>query len=241
MDDGRESTCDGPGVAELVSRIRDLESELEEARSRLLILRSRIAASRQVGGVEAYPVDAGSTVLPSPYGALPRSRQAEDSVEAVDAPDIVIEPLSAYDVLRQKWQLGEDPFSAAADSDPSDEASFADPGKRAKGRARLFGLLPDGHPWECSIAFEDLSKKGGITIGRDPRSSDIVLPESSVSRCHARLSLAPQGLVIEDKSSTNGVYVNEMLLGPYSSPMPLADGMTISLGEISLCVEILSF
>lgn len=54
-----------------------------------------------------------------------------------------------------------------------------------------------------------------IILGRDV-TNDIILSDAEVSRRHSRLSLSPQGYVIEDLGSTNGTFVNgERLSGPY--------------------------
>jgi hypothetical protein len=54
-----------------------------------------------------------------------------------------------------------------------------------------------------------------IILGRDV-TNDIILSDAEVSRRHSRLTLSPQGYVLEDLGSTNGTYVNdERLSGPY--------------------------
>jgi len=54
-----------------------------------------------------------------------------------------------------------------------------------------------------------------IILGRDV-TNDIILSDAEVSRRHSRLSLSPQGYVLEDLGSTNGTFVNgERLSGPY--------------------------
>jgi pSer/pThr/pTyr-binding forkhead associated (FHA) protein len=57
--------------------------------------------------------------------------------------------------------------------------------------------------------------KGTVILGRDT-TNDIVLPDAEVSRRHSRMSLSPQGYVLEDLGSTNGTFVNgERLSGPH--------------------------
>ena len=96
-----------------------------------------------------------------------------------------------------------------------------------------------GEPWEARLNFAELEKaRDGIYIGRDPSVCRIVIPEESVSRRHAKLELAPKGLVITDQGSRNGVYVNGQQLAIYENRTPINDGDTLSLGDASLRVEI---
>ena len=54
-----------------------------------------------------------------------------------------------------------------------------------------------------------------IIVGRDV-TNDVILTDAEVSRRHSRLTLSPQGYVLEDLGSTNGTFVNgERLSGPY--------------------------
>lgn len=67
------------------------------------------------------------------------------------------------------------------------------------------------------------------TIGRDPRQSDLAVPDKRLSRCHAALQYSPdQGFIISDLESTNGTYVNgEKLQRVYA----LRDGDRIRIGS----------
>jgi diguanylate cyclase (GGDEF)-like protein len=49
----------------------------------------------------------------------------------------------------------------------------------------------------------------GVTIGREP-VCDIVLRDDSVSRRHAMIECCPEGFLISDLGSTNGVYINDL-------------------------------
>jgi pSer/pThr/pTyr-binding forkhead associated (FHA) protein len=46
-----------------------------------------------------------------------------------------------------------------------------------------------------------------LNIGRDP-SNEMVISDSQASRFHARITMTPNGYVIEDLGSANGTYVN---------------------------------
>jgi hypothetical protein len=79
-------------------------------------------------------------------------------------------------------------------------------------------------------------QKNEIYIGRDP-SNDIAISDVEVSRKHARLTMQPNGFILEDLGSTNGTYVNgQRLLGPHI----LRAGEVIQLGEnVSLSFDAL--
>ncbi len=67
-------------------------------------------------------------------------------------------------------------------------------------------------PWgEATIDRE-------LIVGRDPECSPLAVQlqqSGNLSRCHARLWLAADGLWIEDLGSTNGVFVNGKPLTPH--------------------------
>lgn len=168
---------------------------------------------------------------------------AEKAAPSRPYPDILLQPLPRQDPLRFKWHLGHGlPSVAQLSDDEGDalaEASEAADAAPQPGFLRLYGLLNSGEPWEARLNFAELEKaRGGIYIGRDPSVCRIVIPEESVSRRHAKLELAPKGLVITDQGSRNGVYVNGQQLAIYENRTPINDGDTLSLGDASLRVEI---
>jgi Inner membrane component of T3SS, cytoplasmic domain len=66
-------------------------------------------------------------------------------------------------------------------------------------------------------------------LGRDP-GCDIVLNDSKCSRRHAIVEDGPEGLVVRDSASANGVYVN----GRRVDQAPLRPGDVLRLGEVEL-------
>jgi len=66
-------------------------------------------------------------------------------------------------------------------------------------------------------------------VGRDP-GCDIVLNDSKCSRRHAVVEDGPEGLVIRDTGSANGIYVN----GKKVEQAPLRPGDSVRLGEVKL-------
>ncbi len=66
-------------------------------------------------------------------------------------------------------------------------------------------------------------------LGRDP-ACDIVLNDSKCSRRHAVVEDGPEGLVVRDSGSANGIYVN----GRRVETAPLRPGDTLRLGDARL-------
>ncbi|WP_215619611.1 FHA domain-containing protein [Leptothoe kymatousa] len=74
------------------------------------------------------------------------------------------------------------------------------------------------------------SVDGLWTLGRDPRQSDIAMPDKRLSRCHAALqySAEQECFILSDLESTNGTYVNgDKLKRVYA----LRDGDRIRIGS----------
>lgn len=72
-----------------------------------------------------------------------------------------------------------------------------------------------------------------MSIGRDP-STDICIAEPSVSRVHARVTMSPEGLLLEDLNSSNGTFVNgEPIRASY-----LQDGDSVSFGTVDVQFEV---
>ena len=69
------------------------------------------------------------------------------------------------------------------------------------------------------------------TIGRTIEN-DICLPSKLISRHHARLLVAPNGVIIEDTGSTNGCFVN----GRQIRQQLMRDGDILSLGGLRYCL-----
>ena len=81
-------------------------------------------------------------------------------------------------------------------------------------------------------APQDVELQGTVAVlGRDP-SCDLVLSDSKCSRRHAVLEAGPQGIVIRDAGSANGVFVNDKKV----ERAPLREGDVIRLGDVVLKV-----
>ena len=74
---------------------------------------------------------------------------------------------------------------------------------------------------------------GGIkTVGRAPRA-DFVVDAPLVSRLHCRLTLQPDGLLVEDLESTNGTFVN----GERVTKLVMRSGDALRVGRVEFAVK----
>lgn len=79
-------------------------------------------------------------------------------------------------------------------------------------------------------------RAGVNSVGRE--SSDVLLPDKTVSRRHGQIAVAEDGQVtVEDFGSTNGTRINEAALPP-RSPQPARDGDTLRFGNVSLVLRL---
>jgi DNA-binding winged helix-turn-helix (wHTH) protein len=76
--------------------------------------------------------------------------------------------------------------------------------------------------------------RGTLTAGRDP-SSDLVLPDPSVSRAHARLFVGPEQVEVEDLGSKNGTRVHGARI---DCRVPLSHGGEIVFGSIRARLQV---
>ena len=84
----------------------------------------------------------------------------------------------------------------------------------------------------------EISYRGGTThvvelpgsvcvLGRDP-GSDVVLNDSKCSRRHAVVEEGPEGVVVRDEGSANGIYVNDRRVEKAN----LRPGDSLRLGDV---------
>ncbi len=94
-----------------------------------------------------------------------------------------------------------------------------------------------GQAQSFSIDESKLAGKGSCTVGRNPKSSDEILTDFSISREHCSFSfVAPGHLKISDLGSTNGTFVNEARLNP-NEPADLTPGDQLEIGNLELKIE----
>ena len=76
----------------------------------------------------------------------------------------------------------------------------------------------------------------GMVIGRAAEQCELVVAHATVSRRHARLSLAGEALKVEDLGSTNGTAVTGAALRS-GAPAMLQTGATLRLGDVELSIR----
>lgn len=76
--------------------------------------------------------------------------------------------------------------------------------------------------------------EGGLLLGRED-SCDVVLPDQSVSREHARLLLHNGTVWVQDAGSRNGVYVNQKRVVRHR---PMGPGDALTIGNHGFTLEI---
>jgi hypothetical protein len=83
-----------------------------------------------------------------------------------------------------------------------------------------------------NVPGHEVELQGTIAIlGRDP-SCDLVLNDVKCSRRHAVVEAGPQGLIVRDTGSANGVFINNKKVERSS----LKDGDVVRLGDVTLTV-----
>jgi len=94
----------------------------------------------------------------------------------------------------------------------------------------------DGHDapaWLVGPTARIALARGENVLGRD--GEDVVaLHSPTVSRRHARVTVSPDGAILEDLDSKNGTYVNESRV---ASPVPITDGDVVRVGSLVFTIR----
>ena len=104
-------------------------------------------------------------------------------------------------------------------------------------------VLPDGRVLRCRITLRTGPLAGHsfvlhqdtTTLGRTV-GNDIVIPDGTVSRHHARLFFRDRQFFIEDTRSSNGTYVNKARV---TQPAPLKSGDIVRIGDDEFLFELI--
>ncbi len=104
-------------------------------------------------------------------------------------------------------------------------------------KLRFEGTDPSGVTYAFEVSLGRLaSASSGLVIGRAAGQCELIVSHATVSRCHARLLLAAEGLQIEDLGSTNGTSVNGKT-APAGTRMPLQTASRLRLGDVELSIR----
>jgi pSer/pThr/pTyr-binding forkhead associated (FHA) protein len=137
--------------------------------------------------------------------------------------------LSAVSVIRS--DLFGKTVRASDQAQPQELETPLPPAKRAKrqrGEPRVF-MISQGSQAGLSA---DLAA-GVIMIGRGP-DCQLILDDDYVSTRHARVVTTPNGIYVEDLSSTNGTYVNGQRI---TAPTTITLADTVRIGKTILKLE----
>jgi pSer/pThr/pTyr-binding forkhead associated (FHA) protein len=83
---------------------------------------------------------------------------------------------------------------------------------------------------------DDIVLQGQLFVGRDSEC-DICIPDHRISRQHAKISVTPSGLVLEDLGSANGTIVNDQKI---SKPTLFKSGDKIKFHNMEFIAEFIS-
>jgi hypothetical protein len=81
-----------------------------------------------------------------------------------------------------------------------------------------------------------MTRSSGMVIGRASDQCDLVVAHPTVSRRHAKLSLAGDALMLEDLGSTNGTSLDGKALRQ-TEPVTLRAGTKVRLGDVDMLVR----
>jgi hypothetical protein len=102
--------------------------------------------------------------------------------------------------------------------------------------------LPDRRGWRLagggvSLAFDDTSPSYRLTGGPAEQPTDLVVPDPSVGKPHARLLTAGARLGLEDLGSPGGTHIDGARLLPEHGPRDISAAHSIRLGSVELALS----
>ena len=124
---------------------------------------------------------------------------------------------------------------------PRDEMVPALPGAQPASAAPP-KALPDRRGWRLdgggvSLAFDGSSPSYRLTGGPAAEATDLVVPDPSVGKPHARLLTAGTRLGLEDLGSAGGTYIDGARLLPEHGPRDISAARSIRLGSVELALS----
>lgn len=108
-------------------------------------------------------------------------------------------------------------------------------------KLKLIGKLSTNEKVEYTIKVQDIADKGNFYIGR-AETCDLVIPDSTISRCHAvfkvRSAEAGYVILIGDAGSTNGTIIDDIRLTQNQS-LKVQKDTRVNIGSCSFTISIL--
>jgi len=108
-------------------------------------------------------------------------------------------------------------------------------------RMVLRGRGPDGRSFHLEFDADRFRRNGGrLVLGRKLELCQLHIPQDSVSGQHALISLQGGELMIADRNSGNGTFVNDREVPLGAPPVPLRPGDRLRVGEVELVYDVFS-
>jgi len=103
-------------------------------------------------------------------------------------------------------------------------------------------VLPDRRGWRLegggvSLSFDESAPSYRLTGGPAAEPTDLVVPDPSVGKPHARLLTAANRLGLEDLGSPGGTYIDGARLLPEHGPRDISGVRSIRLGSVELVLS----
>jgi len=103
-------------------------------------------------------------------------------------------------------------------------------------------VLPDRRGWRLegggvSLAVDESAPSYRLTGGPAEQPTDLVVPDPSVGKPHARLLTAANRLGLEDLGSPGGTYIDGARLLPEHGPRDISAVRSIRLGSVELVLS----
>ncbi len=103
-------------------------------------------------------------------------------------------------------------------------------------------VLPDRRGWKLegggvTLTFGDSSSSWRLTGGPAEQPTDLVVPDPSVGKPHARLLTAGTRLGLEDLGSPGGTWLDGARLMPEHGPRDISAIRSIRLGSVELALS----
>jgi len=230
-------------VVECISRTNGMVVAGQDTRRALIAGPTRVYLANSSGpGIDFMPTTPTASAPASASGAAPTSMPASASGTAPAAPASKTQQYAPVAYGYQTPAPAPVGYGIATGSAASATATGAAPASSA---ATVAGPpTPPGPPRSVgsagtgdfpagrrrTVAKVTITSSG--TIGRAPDAS-LRLDDPRVSGHHARVDLTPQGIVVTDLRSTNGVFVGQQRVQSYTVTRPTTFGMGSTFVVIS--------